>query len=881
MATRRPWRSVVACGVGVLLLAWGALAWWLPAWLEGQIAGALREQGVTPVALEVGAPGLRGMRIRELTIGSAPDLRVGEVALRWSLGSLLRARAEALRIRDVEWRFALDEDRIDLGALAPLLESGPAEPREDVAPTVIPIDALHVEDVRLTVDTPDGVVTGDAALAVAIAEQGVDSGSFTLDASDEAGALSVHAEASLGEAGRLEAEVTARLREANTPLLGMKQGSFTLHVSGTAPGAAHVLATPEAIASGLSLAGRLETEATGPALEAEARGELRVDERTATLQLTPLSLALPDQQLTVAGARLDAAVSDWTKPLPRVERLALAIPDARFGDVAVNALALELDANAGSEGVGGSASLSGDVRSGATPDASIRLRGTYVASDDTFRLELPDCATVELAAGALAPGWTLSQPLSLCLEATHLAVRVASDGAREVEGAARLAGTSLRLESADGERIAATTPRLALELQSGDRGERLHVAGAGGEVRFEALEVAIAGLASELELRRTPDGEPEGELSLRVDALRDDAAEMRFRPLAISGDATWVAQQLRFRAEARDGSGGFRLEAVGHHALDAGGGQADVTLPAVRFAEAGLQPAGPFPVLAGFVTRADGELSGSARVAWTASGLEPVRVDVAAQALSAETPWLNVRGLDTALRLDDALALTTGPRQQLSLEGIDPGLPFEDVTAGFTLEASRLRVHELEASVAGGRLRASGEFDPEALAGSLVLNLDAVDLVRLLEEEPVEGLEGSGRLHGEIDVAVDPGGMPRHLKGRLQSEAPGGVIRYRPASPPAELAAAGAGGQQTLEILRNLAYRELAIVLDGDAEAVRVRFDLAGSNPDYQAGVPIEFQLNVASNYGRLLRALRLTERFEAQRRQATGPKRPTMVPAP
>ena len=105
------------------------------------------------------------------------------------------------------------------------------------------------------------------------------------------------------------------------------------------------------------------------------------------------------------------------------------------------------------------------------------------------------------------------------------------------------------------------------------------------------------------------------------------------------------------------------------------------------------------------------------------------------------------------------------------------------------------------------------------------------------------------------------------------------MIRYQPAATPAALAAAGPSGVETLTVLRHVAYEKLEIALDGDTEGLRVRFDLAGSNPEYQAGRPIEFQLNFSSDYGELVKALRLTQHFRSRQREATQRGRPPMVP--
>jgi hypothetical protein len=475
MSTRRPWRSVAgytALGLaGVVLLSWMASRWWLPGWIEGQIAAALRAEGVEPVTLRVSPPGLRGMQIRELRIGSVPSLRIGEIALHWSPSSLARARLEALSVRDVDWHFAVREERVDLGALEPLLRADRAEAAPASGPIAVPLDRLRVEDVRLAVETPEGAVTGSAALAFALAAQGLDSGSLTLEASDAAGALSVHARLSLAEGGALEGEVEARLSGSEPPLLGLEQGEFTLELSGRAPGAARAFAGADALARGLVLTGQLTASARGPTLAAEGRAELRLDEHTAGLRAEGVSLRA--EGIAIEGATLDAELADWTRPAPQIETLRARVPRLGLDEIAVREV--ELAVFPPQRGEEGRFSLHGRARAGTSPEAFLQLNGDYWEGEDSYRLRAPGCVSIELTGGDLGGGWRVAEPAALCLEEGRLTIELAADGTPHFAGGARLPAAALRLEDEAGERVDALTPDLDLEIEASAVGEHVLV----------------------------------------------------------------------------------------------------------------------------------------------------------------------------------------------------------------------------------------------------------------------------------------------------------------------------------------------------------------------------------------------------------------------
>ena len=114
-------------------------------------------------------------------------------------------------------------------------------------------------------------------------------------------------------------------------------------------------------------------------------------------------------------------------------------------------------------------------------------------------------------------------------------------------------------------------------------------------------------------------------------------------------------------------------------------------------------------------------------------------------------------------------------------------------------------------------------------------------------------LAGLGVLSGVIPVTLFPAGLAiDHAK--LAAESPG-VLRYNQAQGPAALQGAGDSVKMAMSALSDFHYDKLEIDLDraatGDTE---LGLHIAGRNPSFYNGYPVEFNLAVT---GRLDEALR------------------------
>lgn len=178
-------------------------------------------------------------------------------------------------------------------------------------------------------------------------------------------------------------------------------------------------------------------------------------------------------------------------------------------------------------------------------------------------------------------------------------------------------------------------------------------------------------------------------------------------------------------------------------------------------------------------------------------------------------------------------------------------IPFKET---FSLrETGEMEVQSLEAQFLGGTVTIlEGLADPAA--GSLTgrIHAAAIDLDALADMLNIEGLEGTGRLTGDLGFQVTEKAVIVE-RGELMAEKPG-ILRYR-----GEALRAAATGNEDLALLvqalENFHYEVLTLGIDIPefGEGI-VTLHLEGNNPDVLDGHPFDVTINLESEYGRLIK---------------------------
>lgn len=223
-------------------------------------------------------------------------------------------------------------------------------------------------------------------------------------------------------------------------------------------------------------------------------------------------------------------------------------------------------------------------------------------------------------------------------------------------------------------------------------------------------------------------------------------------------------------------------------------------------------------------------------------------------------------GLSAPLELglrNDRLQLAT---EGLVLETVDPGLPLGPLRlrGSYTAELAHLDkgLLQLEAASIGvleGQVRLEpARVDLSQSRQSLVALVEGVELARLFEVYPAEGLSGRGTLDGRFPVSLVDGKLLVD-GGRLQAREPGGVLRYR-AAQLSDMAAGNPGLEQLAAALDDFRYRVLASDVSYDEQGkLLLGLRLEGSNPTFQQGRQVNLNIQLEEDIPALLTSLQLS----------------------
>lgn len=218
--------------------------------------------------------------------------------------------------------------------------------------------------------------------------------------------------------------------------------------------------------------------------------------------------------------------------------------------------------------------------------------------------------------------------------------------------------------------------------------------------------------------------------------------------------------------------------------------------------------------------------------------------------------------LDISLQ-GDQLRLGT---DALVLNSLDPGMPLGPLRArgSYTAALEQLAGGVLELDDARlGVLEGQVQLEPASVhlgrpRQSLVAVVEGVELARLFEVYPAEGLSGRGTLDGRFPVVLVDGKLLIE-NGRIQAREPGGVLRYQ-AQQLRDMAASNPNLEQLAVALDDFHYGVLASDVAYDEQGVLVLgLRLEGSNPAFQQGRQVNLNIRLEEDIPALLTSLQLS----------------------
>ena len=571
---------------------------------------------------------------------------------------------------------------------------------------------------------------------------------------------------------------------------------------------------------------------------ATAEGPLR-----ASLELRAVEIA-PGQLEADAGLRVVHDLANFD-----VRLSAIGSPSVLTGE-------LEFEAHAAGE-FGSNISATAVI---------LTATAAFSFEEGDIAIQLEDCAKIQIEGLSVKSVLTLSKPLRLCLR-SESGIRISKDGAIETDLELAPAEFAAELQiGRESQRVSGELP--ALRVRASRRGDEFEASleTEAGRLEFAKQAVGIRGIKLEAKVSNGALA-PKGHL--RIEEIFDSQQAARFQKLALNAQFEPRDSSVDFMMELANPNRDLVIEINGTHNLSNAAGRARLHLHAIDFNPGGLQPATLFPVLADLLTEVSGSIEMKGSIEWNADGVRGT-VEVVASDVSATSEFATIEHLNAIVELNENGATLLD--QTISIGRLDFGLELTDGLIRYRLKPGGVvSIESTSWKFAGGELTTAGEIDPQSENWETSLIVKGVNLTQLIELVNLEGLSGSGTLGGELPIAL-VGEEIEIRNAVLRSSGEAGVIRYRPDPGMSNVAAADPHFATTLTVLENFHYKRLEIEINGSATgAVVVRVHLAGFNPDYQDGHPIEFNLSLDARLSDLLRTgmriYRMPERIEERLR--------------
>jgi hypothetical protein len=263
----------------------------------------------------------------------------------------------------------------------------------------------------------------------------------------------------------------------------------------------------------------------------------------------------------------------------------------------------------------------------------------------------------------------------------------------------------------------------------------------------------------------------------------------------------------------------------------------------------------------------DGSWSGSAEIGWLATADDSRKsgsMTLQADALAGFYNDIAFTGLKTRLAaaLDANGDISVEPAT-VSIALFDVGIPIQALAAEFDIDVpgQKLDVGKLSMSTLGGTIIADPfHYSFATPHNYIMLRPDSIQLQFMVDLAEFEDLELDGSISGSIPVTLDDTTITV-TGGKLKSDPPGGVIRYRSGTAASvnnneiNLASRALGNFQFDSLTSDVDYTEA-----GD---LKLKMRLSGINPDLDPRQPVILNLGVENNIPQLLRSLRATRAIE------------------
>lgn len=452
----------------------------------------------------------------------------------------------------------------------------------------------------------------------------------------------------------------------------------------------------------------------------------------------------------------------------------------------------------------------------------------------------------------LRPDWAVQLQRGR-LQASAARLRPAPLDARDLQADLRL-DARLDARQLDARLLAGSQLRLA----------RLDLLEAG--LQFEQLRSAPAGL----QLQMTLDGAQRGSFHLHgplaVQVGRLQQAQLQPQGWRWQGRLDARAPSSRLDGQLGNDAGlalDLRLQRPANGAVNIQGTLGEIDLAGGNPLAKTLRD---WPAL---LELTGGRLQGNGTLQLAAGSLAPsADLHLQLQQVGGIVDRSELSGLDARLAAELRGAKLFIELPDLRLASLNPGVPLGPLQLRADYQAAlaeplagRLQLWQADSGLLGGQLRVA-PTRLELARRPLQLNLQVrgLELAKLLEVYPAEGLSGSGTLDGQLPLQIDSDG-PSIDQGQLQARAPGGVLRFH-----SERIRAFGQSNPALQLatlaLEDFHYDQLHSQVSYDPQGkLLLALRLHGRNPALEGGRPVNFTINLEEDVPSLLTSLQLSGR--------------------
>jgi hypothetical protein len=798
----------------LLLLAAGVVAIWRIPFAEAAIAGYVEQTYGVPVTISIGELGTSSARIDHLKVGTAAPFEASDIRLVYDL----KGNLSSVAVGKASAHGRIEGGAVTLGDLEPLIRSGGDQGAQAGGGTTLP-EAISVDRLDLALETPmGGVAIGGAAR--------LGQGALALDLTANDGGGHTRATAKIDVSSALdEPTMTGDVRISLAP-----QSPLWAFAPQVAP------------------------------QEGTVEASVHLDHVAASIE------PAPDSKPVAVALNLNGV---------RTAQLAAPLSGTLTADIHSTHLPLDID------------NIQLALTGGLSPTAKAQANGAATLSLSAGSLALDLAAEVSARDDAVAfSGWQVRKPQLTA--ATHLtlvdgilAATLSSDGqiahsgitdaAKSTTigpGALQLthARTQFHMNTHDGSwHGAVNTGAIALSAKSWGETVDLRIPtvdatviknSAGLTWNIASSKIALAnkarGVSATNALVKLSGTGAAIDGELRVSSLD---AGYGLPTFTLNGTGRIDAGKLTAQLNALTGAGGGvklgNIKLTGN--FNTRNYVADLDMGPIVFAVGKLQPADLFPRAKSYLRDFSGTVRLSGPIKWS-KGKASADVKLGLEKLTGDAGPVLFQNLNGVIEIDEPWPVSTRPSQQLAIEQFIAGLPMTNALVRFELHGPQLKIEEGRLDMAGGRASiAPTDIALNAAGQRMTLNIDQLSVSELFKIAGIAGLSGEGAISGTAPITLFPNGIIVD-NAKFAAQAPG-VLRYDAAQAPGALSSAGSSVGMALQALSDFHYKELIVTLNrkltGDAE---LGLHIAGSNPSFYNGYPVEFNLNLSGKLDEVLR---------------------------